>query len=250
MPKFLTVFVLICFLLTGLSLLTGSAKATTPSSVDLTYDLAKQELTVTISHPVADTSNHYIKTVEVKKNSAAVSTNQYTSQPTNDLFSYTYNVSAADGDVLEATAICSIAGQKTGSVTVKSPAPDSPPTITITSPADGTGFEAALVTVSGSATGDLATGKVEVQVNNGSWVTATGTDSWSIQVTLAQGTNTISARVTDSKDRTATEVRSLTYTPVAPPVTKKKTTPGFELALALAGLLAMVAVAKMVRKGC
>lgn len=76
-----------------------------------------------------------------------------------------------------------------------------PPVVAITYPADGQIFNTSSITVSGTAS-DARLDKVEVKVGNGGWQTASGTTSWSLQVTLSEGSNTISARATDTAGNT------------------------------------------------
>ncbi|HUN55031.1 MAG TPA: hypothetical protein VMU29_07750 [Smithella sp.] len=92
--------------------------ATPPKSVDLAYDAMTQTLSVTINHFTLAKSMHYIKLVEIKKNGALLSKNEYTAQPTDSVFTYTYKVQAVKGDILEVTASCNFWGHKTSSLTV------------------------------------------------------------------------------------------------------------------------------------
>ncbi len=92
--------------------------ANSPQEVVLSYDQAKQALEVRITHPSSFPNAHYIKKVELKKNGQAVSVNEYRSQPEQATFSYVYPVAVVQGDVLEATARCSIFGSKTEKLTV------------------------------------------------------------------------------------------------------------------------------------
>ena len=225
-----------------LILTSSNVSAHAPSGVELAYDFEKQTLLVTMTHSVADPNTHYIRSVEIKKNSQAISLQNYTNQPTSSPFTYTYSIPAADGDVVEATATCSIAGSRTGTVTVLAQAL---PTITIEVPATGATINSAQTTVSGKTTGDLASGKVELAVNDGPWLEAIGTDSWSLQVTLVEGENTIDARVTDSKGNMAQAKVVVTSKPFVPPPEPQKgeiDSPGFELALALLGLVCLSAL--------
>ena len=227
---------------------TQDIRATTPSSVDLAYDIGTQTLSVTISHPVADPNTHYIKTVEIKKNSQSLIVYNYTSQPTTSSFTYTYSVEALAGDVIEATATCSIIGSKSGSGTASTSLQDLPPTITITTPANSTTIYAAQTTVSGTATGNLTNGKVELKVNDGQWLEAIGTDSWGLQIDLNEGSNTVIARVTDSKGNSARAqiiINSDTIIPTPP--AKPKKSPGFESILVLFGVLSLAALIKIKR---
>ena len=92
--------------------------ATAPKSVDLIYDMNTQTLSVTINHYTLSAGMHYIKNVEIKKNGTTISINKYSTQPKSSIFTYTYNIPAAKGDVFEVTATCSLWGHKTATLTV------------------------------------------------------------------------------------------------------------------------------------
>lgn len=77
-----------------------------------------------------------------------------------------------------------------------------PPAISITSPSGGQVFTSPAVTVTGTASDDVAVGLVEVRVNGGSWQVASGTSSCSADVNLTPGPNTIDARVTHTSGNT------------------------------------------------
>jgi len=94
------------------------AQATTPKSVSLAYDMGTQTLSVTIDHSTVSRGMHHIKYVEIKKNGASVGKNEYSTQPTEELFTYTYKIPAVKGDSFEATAICNMWGRKTSTFTV------------------------------------------------------------------------------------------------------------------------------------
>ncbi|UYZ39565.1 MAG: PKD domain-containing protein [Candidatus Methanospirare jalkutatii] len=87
-----------------------------------------------------------------------------------------------------------------------------PPTISIISPTDGQVFTTATITVSGTVSDNIDLSKVEVKVGSGSWQTATisGT-TWSKQVTLAPGPNTIYARAIDEAGNTNEISVTVTY---------------------------------------
>jgi desulfoferrodoxin (superoxide reductase-like protein) len=109
-----------CFLLSAVYLwLPQHVYADPPQDVALNYNLQTQTLTVTITHKSSFTGFHYIKQVEIKKNNELVSKNDYTSQTSETTFAYTYNVQAAENSILEVTAMCSIRGKKTATLTVK-----------------------------------------------------------------------------------------------------------------------------------
>jgi hypothetical protein len=94
------------------------AAANAPSEVQLSYDAGKRALEVRITHP-SKSPRHYIEKVEIVKNGSPVSETAYKSQPDQETYSYSYPLDAAPGDVIEAKAICSIIGSKTGKLTVR-----------------------------------------------------------------------------------------------------------------------------------
>jgi hypothetical protein len=89
------------------------------------------------------------------------------------------------------------------------------PSISITSPNDGATVTQDNFEVSGTAS-DTGSGldKVEVKIDSGSYSTASGTDTWSFDVTnLSEGSHTITAQATDKAGNTATASIKVTYTP-------------------------------------
>lgn len=97
-----------------------------------------------------------------------------------------------------------------------------PPTVTISSPINGANLVTATTTVSGTATDSSSpisgVSLVEVRVNGGAWQTASGTSSWSRNVTLTPCENTIEARSLDKAGNYSTNaVISITYTPLNTP---------------------------------
>lgn len=92
--------------------------ANAPQNVTLEYDSSAQTLAVTIKHKSSFPGFHHIKTVEIKKNSAAFSKTNYDTQPDKSPFTYTYKVTATEGDKLEVTATCNLSGSKTADITV------------------------------------------------------------------------------------------------------------------------------------
>jgi hypothetical protein len=119
--KIVTSTSIFCVLLFALMVFCFSPQisyADSPKDVKIEYDSNAQTLAVTITHKSAFPSFHHIKTVEIKKNSAVISTNKYDTQPKDVPFTYTYKVTASAGDKLEATATCSLSGSKTATITV------------------------------------------------------------------------------------------------------------------------------------
>jgi glucose/arabinose dehydrogenase len=101
-----------------LFMLAFPAAAHPPSQVSLNYDSLNQTLKVTTTHTVSNPSSHYVMKIAVEKNGAEVINKEYTSQPTSSTFSYDYPINASKGDVLKATAYCSIAGSTSAEITV------------------------------------------------------------------------------------------------------------------------------------
>jgi hypothetical protein len=87
-----------------LTVLPAPLSAHHPSKLVLEYNTDTQALSASITHSVSDPANHYVKKIEIKKNGDPYLTEDYTSQPTTSSFTYTYTVTADDGDVLEVTA--------------------------------------------------------------------------------------------------------------------------------------------------
>jgi PKD repeat protein len=99
------------------------------------------------------------------------------------------------------------------------------PDITIISPAANQEFTTATVPVSGTASDNVGLSKVEVRVGLGSWQTATGTTLWNTSVTLAPGSNTITARATNTAGNTKDASVTVTYTAGGGPVANFSGTP-------------------------
>jgi len=114
-------------------LLVVPALATPPSDVTVKYDKTTDQLSVTITHATLDPTTHYVKRVIVNINGKVVSDNEYQSQPTKDVFTYSLPVNA--GDTVRVTAVCSIAGSTDGVLTLPTPSSTAPPTIAPTNAA-------------------------------------------------------------------------------------------------------------------
>ena len=213
---------------------TITAKATdkvgrvkTTSSISLTYDSSDPTITIasptdnqifatdsiTISGSASD--NLGLNKVEVQLNSGpswltASGTTSWSKLITLD--PGTNAIAARATDVAERVKM-------TSSISVTYDSSD--PTITISSPTDNQIFATDSITVSGSASDNLGLNKVEVRVNSGpSWLTASGTTSWSKSITLDSGANTITARATDVAGRIKmTSSISLTYDSSDPTIT-------------------------------
>jgi hypothetical protein len=71
------------------------------------YDKFFAAMFVIITPASAKTASHYVNTVAIMKNGSKLMTNSYASQPDPDAFTYAYDVSAEDGDVLDTITTCS-----------------------------------------------------------------------------------------------------------------------------------------------
>ncbi|MHA1949814.1 MAG: hypothetical protein ACXAAO_15595 [Candidatus Thorarchaeota archaeon] len=109
-----------------------------PSSINLNYDFASQELSVVVAHSVTDTVSHRIQSVSVERNSVEVIARAYAQQNTTAEMEAVYSISAVHGDVFRVTATCSISGQIVGLETVIDPAMTDTTTPTAPAPMDMT----------------------------------------------------------------------------------------------------------------
>jgi len=112
------IFGALLFVLMVFCIYPQTSYADAPQDVKLSYDFSAQTLAVTITHKASFPGMHHIKSVEIKKNSAVISTTNYDKQPAESPFTYTYKVAAALGDKLEVTANCNLSGSKTATLTV------------------------------------------------------------------------------------------------------------------------------------
>ena len=109
------------------------------------------------------------------------------------------------------------------------------PNITFSTPTDGTTVTTPTIIVSGTATDD--TSVASVTVND---IPAIGTTNWSANVTLTEGTNTITVIATDTSGNTASETIIITYTPISGDFSGDSTTDAWDityLARSIIGIL-------------
>ena len=88
------------------------ASATSPSAVQPVYQDQEQTLQVTISHYSFLPSFHYIKKVEIQKNSEKPVLYEYSSQPDKSTFTYSYKLPLKKGDRVDVKASCSLYGSR------------------------------------------------------------------------------------------------------------------------------------------
>jgi len=108
----------LCAMFFLIALYPMTAFAHSPKEVKIVNNITSQKLEVTVMHDTSFPGFHYINKIEIKKNGESAGVYNYQSQPTKSEFTYTYDVPAAQGDVLEVTATCSLSGSKTVKVTV------------------------------------------------------------------------------------------------------------------------------------
>ncbi len=83
-----------------------SCAATAPSDIQLVYDFGSQTLTMNVSHSTASTKNHFIETIEIRKNGISLLNRSYENQSFGWGMNDTFSVSTVVGDNLTATAVC------------------------------------------------------------------------------------------------------------------------------------------------
>jgi len=87
-----------------------------------------------------------------------------------------------------------------------------PPTVGITFPQNGGSLQSTTVTLTGTASDDVAVAKVEVSLDRTMWVVAGGTTSWTATLTLREGPNMITVRATDTSGNVATATVTVSVT--------------------------------------
>jgi hypothetical protein len=118
---------------------------------------------------------------------------------------------------------------------------DLPPTVSITYPAEGA-VVSGTVNITGTAGDETAVVSVKVKIDNGPWMTADGTTSWSFSwntTTVVNGTYTITARADDGNH--TSEEASINLTVDNKPV-KPSRPPADEVAFPTALLVVVAAV--------
>ena len=126
----------------------------------------------------------------------------YTDASVTNGLTYYYQVAGVNGEG---------EGPRSAEVSATPVRPDtSPPTLAITFPQNGTALSSARITVTGTASDNVAVQTVEVSADGTNWTAASGTAAWSASVTLRAGTNVIYARATDASGNRATVLITVT----------------------------------------
>ncbi|MHA1915383.1 MAG: hypothetical protein ACW986_10105 [Promethearchaeota archaeon] len=111
MSKKKTIALLSIFLIFGISaIFIGNAKAHSPYHLDLKYISADTELSIGFVHGVTDKHYHYVANVEILINGSTMIDQDYTSQPTTNVYFQTYPLVAVNGDNITVIATCSLGG--------------------------------------------------------------------------------------------------------------------------------------------
>ncbi len=93
-----------------LLLVPQGAPAHSPTDMQLAFDQGNRILSVSITHPVADPSAHYIKRVLITTGGSTTSDTTYTSQPSPQTFTYIYLMPEDVNGEVQVRAECSILG--------------------------------------------------------------------------------------------------------------------------------------------
>jgi len=137
--------------------------------------------------------------------------------------SYTPGTALADGAHTVSIEASDYDGNAAGAKTVSFTVDTIPPTLTLTNPVDGLITNKAALVVSGK-TDDVTSKPVTVTVN-GTSVTVNSDGSFSKEITLVSGSNTITVVATDKAGKTTTVTRKVTLDTGAPVFEKVTLTP-------------------------
>mgnify|MGYP001365177435 CR=1 FL=1 len=105
-------------LLLPLIFMPAAAEAHRPAAIVLAYEAGAGQLTVTVTHRVSNPDRHYVESIRIWKNGVPSGEFAYKSQPDKDGFTYTYDISANEGDVLRVEGTCSVYGKRSAELTV------------------------------------------------------------------------------------------------------------------------------------
>ena len=111
------------YLMTGLAalmmiLLASGVSAHPPSDLNLTYNQTTGNLSAAITHEVPDPTAHFVMEVTILLDGEETIVEEYTSQPTGDVFTYEYPLNATAGTEVDVSAECNIFGSIKRSLTI------------------------------------------------------------------------------------------------------------------------------------
>lgn len=113
-------FIILLILLFLTNVFSFSASAHPASEMSVSYNIETELLNVSITHEVTDSTSHYIDQIIIYKNGEVYTSFNYTRQPTNRSFNYSFNVSANMNDTLEVLTHCNLGGTLTEQIIVSS----------------------------------------------------------------------------------------------------------------------------------
>lgn len=109
-----------------------------------------------------------------------------------------------------------VVSSKYGSTTSSNARLSVRPTVVISTPKSGLSVSNAVLKVLGTTTGNMNTGLVYCRVNDGEWVTAQGSTSWTASLSLTPGINWLQAKAVDSEGNdSAVASNKVTYVKTA-----------------------------------
>ena len=173
--------------------------------------------TPTITWSVTDAdSGVAASTIGLKIDSTAVDASKITKTASGSGYncSYTPTSALADGEHTLSFTASDNDGNASTAKTVTFKVDTVPPTLSVTSPADGLVTNKTTVTVAGT-TNDVTSKPVTVTVNGAS-VTVSSDGSFSKDITLQNGSNTITVIAKDAAGKTTTVTRKVTLDTAAP----------------------------------
>lgn len=155
--------------------------------------------------------------------------------------SYTVTIIGTSGTLVHTSAVAVTVNP------VESGPDTTPPAITITSPSNESTLNTTSVTVTGSASDNVALQSVELSTDGTTWWPTTGQSSWSATVRIPLGSHNIYARATDTAGNRETDMITVVVGEEPSPPSKTPTAIPPETPFALGSLLiAAAAVAPAV----
>ncbi len=104
----------------------------------------------------------------------------------------------------------------TATFTVASASDTQPPSVTVTSPANGTTLASSNLTITGTASDNVGVHLVQARLNGGSWQSCSGLSTFQCSLgPLSQGANTVTVAAADAAGNQGTATLAITYTPAS-----------------------------------
>jgi hypothetical protein len=201
----------------------------TKPTISVTYPTAGAYITnskPTIKWTVTDADSGIdTSTISIKIDNGTAVTSGITTTATTNGYTceYTPTTALAEGSHTFTFAVSDNDGNAATAASVTCTIDTVPPTLNLTSPADGTITNVASLTVSGT-TNDATSSPVTVTVN-GTAVTVGSDGGFSTTLTLKEGSNTITVVAKDAAGKTTTITRTVTLDTGIPVITAITLTP-------------------------